>query len=237
VKSAPSPVKTPTPAPKVAQPGEDTPMVPELDVSLPATPQIIGGGWTRVKAGYRPIALGRAEVEGLIRSTGRFHQVDPNLSLAVAEAESSFDTNAVSKDGHHSKGLFQLLDSTGREMQGLLGVQEAYDPFDAPQNAFLGIGYLKRLFEMFGKETVLTRDLTTHPARTADDLEKLAVAAFNAGQGAVARAQRKALLAGEDPGSFRAIEKHLPAQTRAYVGRVFEYRLAHQQNDPSQMTA
>lgn len=159
-------------------------------------------------------------LEQLITAAGKKHGVDPALSIAVARAESSLKVNAVSKDGHASKGIFQLLDTTGQELMGRLDVKGDYEPFDPKLNTHLGVGYLRRLHDLFSKESNLGFNLRTSPVNSASDLEKVAVAAFNAGEGNVARAQRIAKSLGKDPGSYNAIEPHLPASTRAYVSRV-----------------
>jgi len=107
-----------------------------------------------------------------------------------------------------------------------LNVSDKYQPFNPVQNSYLGIGYLRRLHDVFSKETVLTKNLKSRPANSAEDLEKLAIAAFNAGEGNVARAQAKAQRAGKDPGVFENIMPHLPASTRTYVTRVARLRTA-----------
>lgn len=160
------------------------------------------------------------ELEGIIHAAGKHHGINPQLSMAVARAESGLRTDAVSRDGHRSKGIFQLLDATGKELHEDFGIEDHYNPFDPNLNAFLGVGYLKQLHEMFSGETKLTRNLKTQPANSAADLEKIAVAAYNAGQGNVARAQEKAMARGLDPGSYSAIKAFLPASTRDYVVRV-----------------
>ena len=163
-------------------------------------------------------------IKQIIADAGRRHGIDPSLSLAIAEAESSYRPNAVSKDGHASKGIFQLLDSTGKDMMDLSGISEPYKPFDPTQNATLGVGYLRRLHDIFSVETNLGYNIKTVPVTSADHLEKLAIAAFNAGEGNVARAQARARALGKDPTDFNAIEAHLPASTRAYVQKVSALR-------------
>ncbi|MFN8391925.1 MAG: lytic transglycosylase domain-containing protein [Bdellovibrionota bacterium] len=160
-------------------------------------------------------------IKEIIATAGKYYGIDPNLSMAVAQVESAYEPKAVSKDGHNSKGIFQLLDSTGKRMLGHAGMRaERYDPFDPAQNAYLGVGYLRKLHDIFSEETNLGSNMKTVPARSAEQLEKLAVAAFNAGEGNVARAQAKARALGKNPADYSAVEPHLPASTRLYVKRV-----------------
>ena len=159
-----------------------------------------------------------------IEKLGSKHGIDPSLAMSVAQAESSFNPNAVSVDGHDSKGLFQLLDQTGKEMMGRLDVKGAYTPFDPVQNSELGIGYLRYLHELFSSESELPNKLRTTPAANSASLEKLAVAAFNAGEGRVASAQQRALLNGRNPADYHQIAEYLPEITQQYVRRVTDYK-------------
>ena len=86
--------------------------------------------------------------------------VSPVLVRAVIQAESAFDRNAVSSKG--AQGLMQLMPFTARRF-GVL------DPFDARQNIFGGVQYLRLLLDMFGGDV------------------SLALASFNAGENAVVR--------------------------------------------------
>jgi len=174
------------------------------------------------------IPLQSAEIREIIQTAGRYHGIDPTLGLAIAQVESSLKPHAISQDGHETKGLFQLLDTTGKSMLRKLQLEDSYDPFDPAQNTFLGVGYLRRLHDLFSKETVLAGNLSTTAAKSADDLEKLAIAAFNAGEGNVARAQRRAARIGKNPASFVDVEPFLPSSTRAYVSRVANLRRANQ---------
>ena len=142
--------------------------------------------------------------------------------MAVVARESSFNPKAVSSDGHASKGLFQLLDRTGRDLLNRLGLESEYKPFDPEQNVYLGVGYLRHLHDIFSKETELPNRTTTVVAANTSSLEKLAVAAFNAGEGRVASAQQRALQAGKDPSQYDHIEDYLPESTQQYVSRVLE---------------
>ena len=101
-----------------------------------------------------------AYIHGLIEQTADQHQVDRDLIRAVVQVESNYNPLAVSPKG--AMGLMQLIPGTARRF----GVANVFDP---AQNLDGGTRYLKYLMEMFD-----------------GDLE-LSLAAYNAGENAVAR--------------------------------------------------
>jgi soluble lytic murein transglycosylase-like protein len=147
--------------------------------------------------------------------------LDPTLAMSVVKAESGFNVRAVSKDGHYSKGLFQLLDTTGKTLlsRSETGAQD-YDPFDPDLNIQLGTSYLRYLHDIFRTPTELPNSRTTKSAADERSLEQLAVAAFNAGEGRVASAQHRTEQAGKDPAHYDNVAPFLPRSTREYVARV-----------------
>lgn len=95
----------------------------------------------------------------LFETAGQRHGVDPALLASVADAESGYDPTAVSHAG--AEGLMQLMPATAAG----LGVTDSFDPVQAVDGAArLLAGHLDR----FGSVD-------------------LALAAYNAGPGAVAR--------------------------------------------------
>ncbi len=99
-----------------------------------------------------------SEFDTLIADTAQKYGLDPSLLKAVAQAESNFSPTAVSSAG--AKGLMQLMDATAQS----LGVTDAFDP---AQNIEGGAKFLSQLLNRYqGNET-------------------LALAAYNAGPGAV----------------------------------------------------
>jgi len=102
----------------------------------------------------------RQAIEAEIESAATRHNIDPNLVRAVIRAESNYRHDAVSHAG--AMGLMQLMPGTAAS----LGVT---DPFDIRQNINGGTEYLRRMLDMFD-----------------EDID-LALAAYNAGQGAVRR--------------------------------------------------
>lgn len=97
----------------------------------------------------------------IIDEASRAHGVDRALVHAVIFAESSYDPNAVSAAG--ASGLMQLMPETARAH----GVS---DPFDPAKNVHGGVKHLKGLLAQFDGDV------------------ELALAAYNAGAGAVIRA-------------------------------------------------
>ncbi len=114
---------------------------------------------TTVRAGGVHPAT-RAAIEAIVERQAERHAINPDLVRAVIQVESAWNPRAVSSKG--AIGLMQLMPATARE----LGVT---DPFDPAQNIRGGVRYLKRLLERY------------------DGNAELALAAYNAGPGAVDR--------------------------------------------------
>ncbi|EIC24002.1 lytic transglycosylase domain-containing protein [Thiorhodovibrio frisius] len=96
----------------------------------------------------------------IILSEAKRQRVDPNLVHAVIQAESAYRPNAKSPAG--ACGLMQLMPATARRF----GVRDIWDP---KQNIGGGVAYLRFLLDRF-----------------AGDIP-LVLAAYNAGEGAVAK--------------------------------------------------
>jgi soluble lytic murein transglycosylase-like protein len=103
----------------------------------------------------------RDGVEKLVREAAERHRMDPALVRAVIETESNWNPKAYSHRG--AGGLMQLIPTTAQRYG-------AYDVFDPQQNIDAGVKYLRTLLE-----------------RYHGNLD-LALAAYNAGEGAVDRA-------------------------------------------------
>lgn len=105
----------------------------------------------------------RQALSSLIDDTTRRHNVDTGLVVAIIEVESSFNIQAISSKG--ARGLMQLMPGTAQRY-GMKNIQELYDP---ARNLDMGVRHLKHL-------------LNQHAGQWP-----LAIAAYNAGQHAVAK--------------------------------------------------
>jgi hypothetical protein len=104
-----------------------------------------------------PVEQSSKDLNAIVDKAARAHDVDPLLVHSMIKVESNYNVHAVSNKG--AEGLMQLTPSTAR----MLGVTNSFDP---QQNIEAGVKYLKYLKDLY-----------------KDD--RLALAAYNAGPGAV----------------------------------------------------
>ena len=101
---------------------------------------------------------GNADVDGFIVESGKRNSVDPLLLYSIMHQESSFKPRAMSYKG--ARGLMQLMPGTASRF----GVSNIWDP---KQNIEGGARYMRFLLDMFSGDV------------------RLALAGYNAGEGAV----------------------------------------------------
>jgi hypothetical protein len=109
----------------------------------------------------RPVVGRRsASYDGIIEEHAGVHGISPDLVRAVIQVESGFNPRAVSPKG--AMGLMQLMPATATRYR-------VADPFDPAENIRAGVAYLRRLLDRYSNRV------------------ELALAAYNAGPGAVDR--------------------------------------------------
>lgn len=99
-------------------------------------------------------------IDAVVESAAARNQLPPQLIHSVIRVESNYNPHAVSSKG--ALGLMQLIPATARRF----GVSDVFDPADNIQG---GARYLKYLLDLFHNDY------------------RLALAAYNAGEAAVAR--------------------------------------------------
>lgn len=161
------------------QPARTDSVSPEasFDQALKAAQTVAGEPQPTAQA--RRKAPTTAELDALISAAAQRHGVDADLVHAVIRAESNYRPGCRSTAG--AMGLMQLMPGTARA----LGVN---DPWDPAQNIEGGVRYLRQQLDRFGEVD-------------------LALAAYNAGPGAVKR--------------FEGVPPY--RETQAYVKRVMQY--------------
>jgi hypothetical protein len=135
--------------------------------------------WIRESRVLLKPGLGNAKYDTLIAAAAERHKVDYALIKAVIQAESNFDHRAISPKG--AQGLMQLMPQTASSLQ-------VRDSFEPEANIDGGVRYLRYLINVYGGDL------------------RLALAAYNAGEKAVAK--------------HRGIPPF--SETRTYVHRVLD---------------
>jgi soluble lytic murein transglycosylase-like protein len=134
-----------------------------------------GGGF--LPFGEGPHSMPQRQLDTIVAAQSKANHVDPQLVKAVIRVESAGDPSAVSSAG--AMGLMQLMPATARSYSVL-------DPWDPQQNVAGGAKHLSDLLREYHGDVAL------------------ALAAYNAGSGAVAR--------------YKGIPPY--AETAAYVNSV-----------------
>ena len=110
------------------------------------------------KSSLEGLSTGNRAVDGYIEEFSTLFNVDPLLIYAQMSQESSFNGRATSSKG--ASGYMQLMPATARRF----GVTNIYNP---KQNVKAGVKYMRWLLDKFGGDM------------------RLALAGYNAGEGAV----------------------------------------------------
>jgi hypothetical protein len=139
----------------------EPPSIAQLKTTVTRPNIYLQGEMTFLGQNRRPMSIDKDGVDQLVREAAERHRVDPALVRAVIETESNWNPGAYSRKG--AIGLMQLIPTTAQRF----GANDAFNP---KQNVDAGVRYLKTLLERYNGNL------------------DLALAAYNAGEGAVDRA-------------------------------------------------
>ncbi len=151
--------------------------------------QLAGAALAATPAAGAGSTVSNAELRRLVHQVSLEHGVDPKLVDALVHVESAYNPRAVSRRG--AMGLMQLMPDTAVRL-------EVDDPFDPEENVRGGVREFSRLVDRYSGNL------------------QLALAAYNAGEGAVAK--------------YRGVPPY--PETRSYVSKILSiytgrpYRLA-----------
>jgi len=154
------------------------------------SPQAESSVWVREVRG-RPLPPLARDCVPRLKEIFTAEKLPPEL-VWLAEVESSFDPAARSPSG--AVGMFQLMPGTARSLN--LSLRPSDERLQTEKNARAAARHLRRLYGHFGDW-------------------RLALAAYNAGEGRVGE-----LLQKQKARTFEAIAGRLPAETQLYVPKV-----------------
>lgn len=139
----------------------EPPVVAKLEAPKARTTIYLPAESSFMGASHPALSIDRDGAEKLVREAAERHSVDPALVRAVIQTESNWNPGAYSRKG--AGGLMQLIPTTAQRYG-------ANDVFNPQQNIDAGVRHLKWLLERYNGNL------------------DLALAAYNAGEGAVDKA-------------------------------------------------
>ena len=152
-------IQTPPPDPKAKQPAGNRKLTSSRNYRYTPSPDaLIHLTSLSPNPSLGGFTTGNPAVDNFIVESGKRNAVDPLLLYSIMHQESSFKPSAMSYKG--ARGLMQLMPPTAARF----GVKNIWDP---QQNIEGGARYMRFLLDLFGGDV------------------RLALAGYNAGEGAV----------------------------------------------------
>jgi len=171
-----------------------------------------------------------AHIRKALENASSYFDKNDVLSVNTLEAiygqESSFGILKRNRGIDGAAGHFHLQRDTA-ERYHLIVSKENDQRFDIDYASIAAARYLDDLDRSFSKITILSAKITTIPIQDALERKKFALAAYNGGEGTIAKAQAFAQEAKKDPTDWNDVQKFLeqaeaddPDQVRKYVKNV-----------------
>jgi membrane-bound lytic murein transglycosylase MltF len=173
----------------------------------------------------------RAALENASRHFDDKDVLTVNTLEAIYGQESSFGKNRRQRGMSGAAGDFQLERNTAKRM-GLTISEKNDERFDVDNASAASAKYLKIQDKAFSKKTILSGKISTSPIKDSTERKKFVIAAFNAGEGRIAMAQKLAQEDGSEPAIWDDVKKYLESagatpdkskEIQEYVDKVLEY--------------
>ncbi len=167
--------------------------------------------------------------------------LDVHTLEALYGQESSFGVSRRHRGISGAAGDFQVEKKTAERL-GLYVSKENDERFDVDKASNAGAQYLKLLDDCFRTETSLLVDLKTIPVSDAEERKLFSIAAYNAGEGTIAKAQQLTKQANFDPEKWHDVKKFLnqtgisvdkATEIREYVGIVIAFEQEFNEKSPN----
>lgn len=184
-----------------------------------------------------------------IENASRYFDDNDSLTVNTLEAvygqESSFGAMQGKRGINGAAGHFMLKKATA-EKYGLIVSNKNDQRFDIDYASSAAARYMKDINTMFSKKTILSRGVATVPVKNVGERKKFVLAAYNGGQGRIARAQYLAKKAGKDPQLWNEVKEFLEkagagpdeaGEIRRYVENVPAYEIEFSEKSPADKNA
>ncbi len=156
------------------------------------------------------------QVEALENASRIFDDNDPltvNTLEAIYGQESSFGNSAILKKDKRGEagaaGHFQIQLATAKQHSKIKITENNDIRFDIDDSSEIAALHLVYLNKLFSRPTILTSTVSTISIKNINERKPFIIAAYNAGQTIIARAQMEAQADSKDPKQWEIVQKYL----------------------------
>ena len=168
-----------------------------------------------------------------------------NSLEAIYGQESSFGVNLGKRGSSGAAGHFQIEATTAIGYGATLTNQND-QRFDIDLASLIATRYIKNLNNIFGKKSTIFGTLSSIPISDLNQRKLFVIAAYNAGEGRIVRAQAAAKEDGKNPQKWSDVKQYLSEagatekkvkEITNYVKKVIKYEKEFFEKSPSNKTS